>query len=102
MIFDPLPEEIDLEDVIRKMTAASNAFYRAASATGNHAFIEWTGLMNEYIQICERARQMGINFTRVSKHSGKSLPIKDHELNYLAEKLECIFNGDLEIRRKRA
>lgn len=75
------------------MRQASNAFYAAATQIGNHPFIEFTGLMNEYIQCCERAHEDGIDFTQCSKHSGQLLPMEPHEIDYINEKLECIFTG---------
>ncbi len=80
---------------IAKMELASSAFYYAAMRTGNHAFIEFTGLMNEYIKICRRAVEEGIDFMMANTHSGMVLPIETHHVAYLAEKLDCIYGPSL-------
>ncbi len=53
---------------------------------GNHAFIEFTGLMNEYTM------QSGEDFTECNIHSGKKLRAHDFNENYIREKLECIYS----------
>ena len=78
---------------LHRMHAASKAFYMAAVHTGCHPFIEFTGLMNEYIKVCERAHKEGLDFTNCNKHSGHHLPMKSFEVAYVNEKLECIFTG---------
>jgi hypothetical protein len=70
VVLDGLSPE-EREECLRAMQAASNAFYAAATRCGNHAFIEFTGLMNEYIQLCWEAHRNGIDFTRASVHSRK-------------------------------
>ncbi|MEG4032213.1 hypothetical protein QUA26_29020, partial [Microcoleus sp. Pol12A4] len=42
------------EEILEAMKAASHNYYRDAIATNCHTFIEFTGLINEYIKICER------------------------------------------------
>lgn len=49
--------------------------------------------MNEYIAVCESAMKAGIDFSECNTHSGKSLPMHGHHINYINEKLECIFTG---------
>ena len=78
---------------LQRMRAASSAFYAAAVQTGCHPFIEFTGLMNEYIKVCERAHKAGVDFTNCSTHSGSHLPMQSFEVEYVNEKLECIFTG---------
>jgi len=97
----------ELEEMVTKMRSASNAFYGMACATGNHAFIEFTGLMNEYIKVCQEAVEVGVDFTECTAHTGKMLPMKGYHADYLGEKLECIYGPSLkagenaEILRKR-
>lgn len=82
----------ELLEVIRQMQAVSRGFYAQAVRVGNHAFIEFTGLMNEYINICEGSLAKGIDFTECTIHgSGQSLHIESFQRKYLAEKLTCIF-----------
>lgn len=79
--------------MLDKMRSASNLFYSQATQIGNHPFIEFTGLMNEYIKICQRAHEQGLDFTQCNKHAGEHLPMKSFEVDYINEKLECIFTG---------
>lgn len=81
------------EAALAAMQQASDAFYRAATRIGNHPFIEFTGLMNEYIKCCKLAHEDGIDFTECNTHAGQSLPIPGFSLDYMNEKLECIFTG---------
>ncbi len=82
------------EEILVAMKAASNNYYREAIATNCHTFIEFTGLMNEYIKICERnLKQRGIDFTKTSVHCSDEprLQIEGWELDYINSKLQCIF-----------
>jgi hypothetical protein len=81
------------EEILAAMKAASANYYREAIATNCHTFIEFTGLMSQYISICERNLKEGVDFTQISVHhtGGLKLHITDWELEYLAQKLKCIF-----------
>lgn len=81
------------EAALQQMQIASSHFYAMAQKIGNHPFIEFTGLMNEYIGACELAHQQGIDFTDCNVHTGHELPIPGHMVDYINEKLECIFTG---------
>lgn len=83
------PEE--LAPMIPKMEKVRTAFYSAAIQIGNHAFIEFCGLMGEYVKICQQTLDKGEDFTVANNHSGQSLVVHDFNINYLAEKFECIF-----------
>lgn len=85
------PEEREV--ALQQMRDASNAFYRSAICIGNHPFIEFTGLMNEYIKACEQAHRSGIDFSECNTHSGKHLPMPSYMVEYVNEKLECIYTG---------
>lgn len=78
---------------LKDMRAASAAFYAAATRIGNHPFIEFAGLMNEYIKVAEGAHKQGIDFSECNAHSGIGLPMADFQIDYINEKLECIFTG---------
>ena len=78
---------------IARMRAAVRDFYTAATQTNCHPFIEFTGLMKEYIDCCEQAHNDGIDFTACNAHSGQELPMKAYQVGYVNEKLECIFTG---------
>lgn len=93
-LFRPVPVTYsagEREAMIRGMIGASNAFYMSATRIGCHPFIEFTGLINEYIKIISRAHAQGIDFTACSIHSGIALPLKDYEAEYLGEKMGCIY-----------
>lgn len=78
----------ELVDILDGMQRASNRFYSDAMAIQHHQFIEFAGLMNEYITICQRALAAGIDFQCES-----DLPMEGYHVRYLREKLGCIY-GD--------
>jgi hypothetical protein len=92
--FTHSPEE--REKMLKGMRVASNTLYRFAIAIGHHPFIEFCGLINEYIKICERAHAQNLDFTECSAHSGKALEMRSHEAAYLGEKLGCIYGPSLQ------
>lgn len=81
--------------MLQAMQEASNQFYRMAVQTKVHAFVEMTGLMNEFIKVCRHAEEEGIDFTTANTHTGLALPFKMHHAEYLAEKLGCIYGPAL-------
>ncbi len=85
----------ELAAMVTAMEQASSAFYAAACQIGNHPFIEFTGLMNEYIKICQDNAKNGQDFTLASIHAGQVLEIQPHQKDYLLEKLECIFGTSM-------
>jgi hypothetical protein len=90
--------EEEREKILKQMKQLSAGFYGGAIHIGCHPFIEFTGIMNEYIQACERAHLNGIDFTMCNVHTGQVLPLKPFEKNYINEKLECIFVGQILIK----
>ncbi len=87
----------ELETMLAMMRDASQRFYFTAIRVGHHPFIEFTGLMNEYIKLCANALEQGIDFTQTSIHgSGVALPMRSFERDYLNEKLECIYGVSLD------
>jgi len=83
--------------ILNRMRAASNAFYVAAANAGCHAFIEFTGLMNEFIKLCEDAEQQGTDWVHANVHGDVHLPFKPYHVEYLSEKLECIYGRRLQL-----
>lgn len=81
------------EVALTEMEKASLCFYYSAVRIGNHPFIEFAGLMNEYIKMCQAAHEKGIDFSDCNTHSEKDLPMKGYQRDYINEKLECIFTG---------
>lgn len=89
--------EDELRAMIAGMRNASAAFYGDARRIGCHQFIEFCGLMNEFIGLCEDAVAKGQDFTETSIHGdGKPLPMRPHHRAYLNEKLECIYGHSLD------
>ncbi|MEG4396485.1 hypothetical protein [Microcoleus sp. BROC3] len=89
---DSLPQTP--EEILEAMKIASHNYYREAVCTNCHTFIEFIGLINEYIKICERNfKQRGVDFTTTSAHcpGEPRLQIEEWELEYINEKLRCIF-----------
>lgn len=87
-------------EALIKMRDASKKFYAAACATNNHPFIEFTGVINEYIKACEKAHEQDIDFSECNTHTGTQLPMEPFMVNYINEKLECIFVGRVMMRQK--
>jgi hypothetical protein len=91
----------ELQTMISKMQGVSNWFYTHAQRTGCHAFLEFTGLMNEYITLCRAALSQGIDFTDTNVHGpGKALPMQSFHRDYLNEKLQCIYGVSLNALTK--
>lgn len=84
---------LEREIALKRMDVVSTAFYNAAVKIGNHPFIEFSGLINEYIKACEAAHQAGIDFSECNTHSGEHLPLESYMVSYVNEKLQCIFTG---------
>lgn len=81
------------EETLQKMRIISANFYHGAQLAKCHNFLEFTGLINEYIEICEQNLTIGIDFTQANAHTGQHLKIMPYQVDYLNEKLECIFQG---------
>ena len=87
---------------IRKMRVAAANFYREATHTGVHAFVEFCGMMNKFVDICRRTSEAGRDFNEANIHNGEALAAENHDLAYLAEKFECIFGTTLQSPENRA
>jgi len=83
------------EESLDRMKQASEQFYDGAIRTGCHAFIEFAGLMNEYIQVCREYQKANPDkdFRKCNAHSGNPLHFRYPEIQYLNKKLECIYQG---------
>lgn len=94
------PEEFVPTDrralMLKDMQRVSDAVYSRAITIGNHAFIEFVGLMNEYIKMCAESQKQGIDFTNTNVHSGHALPMATFNASYIGEKLGCIFGPSLQ------
>lgn len=83
---------------LAKMKASAANFYASAVGIGVHPFIEFAGLMNEYIKACENANRNGLDFSQFNTHTGMALPLAEHEIDYINEKLDCIFTGRILVK----
>jgi hypothetical protein len=93
LVVESSPEE--RREMLEKMQQISNTFYSLSVQVGVHAWIEFCGLMNEYVTLCQAAHAQGIDFGQANTHSGAALPVKPHNAAYLAEKLNCIYGPSL-------
>lgn len=89
---DPIEQRV----MLQKMRSVSTTFYGSAVYTGVHGFIEFCGLMNEFINICEHSGRKGINFSQANTHTGQELHMETFQVEYLAEKLECIYGATIQ------
>lgn len=77
------------ERMLARMTEIADSFYCAAQRVGHHQFIEFAGFMNEYIKVCRRMHAEGVDFGTTD------LAPKNYEMEYIAEKFDCIFGEAL-------
>lgn len=87
--------KMERAEKLERMRVAAKTFYGLAQEAGCHAFLEFTGLLSEYIKICESAEALGIDWIHSNKHGGEALPFEDYNIAYLAEKLDCIYGPAL-------
>jgi rubrerythrin len=80
----------ELDAMLDQMQEVAKRFYSGAVSIGFHQFVEFAGFLNEFIKICTKARERGIDFATTSV-----LPINSHHAEYIAEKLNCIFGPSL-------
>lgn len=84
------------EKALVDMRRAAGAYYAAAVGTGCHTFIEFTGLINEYITVCTQMTANGdYTWLNANTHTGVPLQLRKHNVIYLAEKLDCIYGPTL-------
>ena len=84
-----LPTHEELGHMLDEMKAAKNLFYSIALQIGVHRFVEFAGLMNEYILACEALHAKNVDF--VMNTPSFSL----ENIDYIREKLTCIFEDAL-------
>jgi len=82
------------ETTIQTLKKVSNQFYwmcfNSKLGSTAHSFLEFNGLMAKYVELLERAAEAGIEPHMVNEHTGVALPVEEHDMRYLAEKLRCI------------
>ena len=91
------PEE--REGVLSKMLAVREQaywlFFCAGMGDHCHAFLEINGVISKYVDICRVAHEAGVDFTQANEHNGVALPMQEHDVRYLGEKLGCMFGPSL-------
>lgn len=94
------PEELvppeKREEMLQQMGKLVEAFYWQAFKIGCHPFIEFCGVMGEYVKVAHAAHAAGIDFTNTTAHSGHALPIEVYNASYLGEKIGCIYGPALQ------
>lgn len=95
---DPYAKTPDeLQEILNRMKEANDAIYwnlfRMGFGSDCHAFLEFCGMMNKFQELCATAAKAGIDFTMANIHSGQPVPMETHDVDYLAEKFECIFGS---------
>lgn len=77
-----------------------DALFRLGVGAEFHAFVEWCGVMKEHLNICRDLIEQGIDPFTLNKHTGMELPIPSYRLDYMAEKIDCIFAGALRVAKE--
>lgn len=82
-------DDVDVKKVIiKEMDVIVDLFYTSTMRIGHRPFMEFAGLMKEYVKICRVADSQGIDYVTTEK-----LPIRPDQLSYINEKLVGIFRG---------
>jgi hypothetical protein len=93
-----------MNETIRNLRSLNTHFYGLCFSTGvgthAHGFIEFNGLMSKYIDLLEEACRNGFDPHEMTEHSGRPLPAEPHDMEYLAEKLRCMFGPVLDSNPK--
>lgn len=87
---DSLHYRKELENSLLTMRAASNLFYAMAIQCNHHQFVEFNGLLSKYIGLCEQTLAKNVDFVQ---SPFRHFEYADHDINYINEKLDCIFEG---------
>ena len=91
MITDPSYNKEELQAITLKMREVANRVYPLLQSCNVHAFIEFNGLMQKYVDLCQRAADEGVDFVMFNTHNDKSFEVQEHDVVYMAEKFDCIF-----------
>lgn len=99
LIFDRVLEgwrmRAEDERVSKTLGALVERFYWACFHTGIgskcHAFLEFNGVMSKYVELVRLAEAEGIDPQHINQHLPLALKVDNHHLEYLGEKLRCIF-----------
>jgi hypothetical protein len=81
----------ELQAITQKMRNTANRVYVLLQSCEVHAFIEFNGLMQKYVDLCQRASDAGVDFTMFNTHNDRAFTVHAHDIEYMAEKFDCIF-----------
>ncbi|WP_261263063.1 hypothetical protein [Laspinema olomoucense] len=79
------------------MDKAASQFYQAALGTDCHGFLEFTGLLREYVKICHEFQKNNPHhdFRRCNIHNNHRLHLQPYQREYIHEKLSCIYQDEI-------
>lgn len=83
------------EEMLKEMDRASKIFYGLAQKTNVHQFLEVTGFLNELTKAYRRMHEEGKDF------GTEHLEMKPYEMEYIADKIDCIFGEALADKKNR-
>lgn len=86
------------EEMLVGMHFTVRVFYALAVAAHVHAFREFTGLMNNYVEACADAEKRGAPWVEANECSGSPLRWHTGQLKYIDEKLRCMFGFGLDFQ----
>jgi hypothetical protein len=87
--------------MLTQMAELTRAYYFRAMHIGVHSFHELSGLMNVLIVAAHAAEARGEAWVWANACAGQPLQLAEHQRQYLAEKLSCIFGCSVQWPRTR-
>jgi len=73
------------EEMLAVMRRAKDSFYFMAVQVGDHRFVEFAGMIGEYIKLCEAAHEKGYDLTELHH------VMRPYHAHYVGEKIGCIY-----------
>jgi len=95
-----MPTIEDHRETVKMLRDLNNQFYAMcfqANVGGRaHSFMEFNGLMSKFIDLMGRAVEEGMDPHQLNEHNRTPLPVETHDMEYLAEKIRCMFGPTLD------
>jgi len=89
---DPAEPADSLADVRPILAAFYLALFRAEVGSRCHAFLEFVGVMQKYLDLVRELEAQGVvEPWQLNTHCAPDITVPDHHVRYLAEKIGCIF-----------
>ena len=86
--------ETEREKALVRMNQAIVRFHSEAVQIGCKPFTEFAGLMQAYLQLCQKAHAAGHDFSSVTQGAGAQVfDVGHHEAQYLEVKMQQIFGS---------